>query len=176
MRALRGDDLGQFVEGRVGLVDHVGWADPDAVADADIAMVRQQLPDLAAGMPGGAAGAAVLRLMAVGQPVGFGPADLDDGAGQPFLGNAGDGGEQVRGDEPGRAGGDAGAADLLPEFAEWHAVQGGQPGDVGDGGLVACGRDRDGQTRVHQALAAAVFVDWRVRWRGGLGRVARSAA
>jgi hypothetical protein len=28
-------------QARVGLVDQVGWADPDAVADADVAVVRQ---------------------------------------------------------------------------------------------------------------------------------------
>jgi hypothetical protein len=138
--------------------------------------MRQQLPDLAAGVPGGAAGAAVLRFVAVGQPVGFGPADLDDGAGQPGFGDAGDGGEKVGGDEPGRAGGGAGPTDLLPEFGERYAVQGGEPIDVGGGGLVACGCDRDGQARVHQALAVAVFAGWRVRWRGGSGRVDRSAA
>ena len=49
---MRGDDFGELVEGRVGLVGQVGWADPDVVAGADVAVVRQELPDGAAGVAG----------------------------------------------------------------------------------------------------------------------------
>lgn len=49
---LRGDDVGQLVEGRAGLAEQVRWADPDAAADADVAVVRQQLQDRTAGVAG----------------------------------------------------------------------------------------------------------------------------
>lgn len=67
VRALRGDDLGQFVKAGIGLVDDIGWADPGT----DVEAVREQLPDRAARVPGGAAGTSVLRFVTEGLPVGF---------------------------------------------------------------------------------------------------------
>lgn len=143
--ALRGDDLGEVVEGRVGLIDDVGWPDPDAVAGADVAVVREQLSDTAAGMPGGAAGTSVLRFVAEREPVRLRSSDLDDDAGQACFGDSGDSGEQVGGDGAAGAGGSARPADLVPELGEREAVQVGEPGDVGRRGFVVGGRDRGGQ-------------------------------
>jgi hypothetical protein len=70
-------------------------------------------------------------------------ADLDEGASQPGLGDAGDGGEPVTGYHHGGVGRLSGAADLPPELGERDAVQVGEPGDVGGGGFVVGGRDRD---------------------------------
>jgi hypothetical protein len=90
---LRRDDLGQIFRRRVRVVEQVWRADPDPVTGADVAVVREYLQDRAAGVPGGAAGAAALRFVAVGEPVRFWLAHLDHGAGQQRLRQAGDGGE-----------------------------------------------------------------------------------
>ena len=71
VRALRSDDLGQGGEVGQRQSEQVGWADPDAVSDADVSVMREDVQDGPAGVLGVAAGAAVLRFVAQGRPVGL---------------------------------------------------------------------------------------------------------
>ena len=80
---------------------------------------------------------------------------------------AGDRCEPIEGDQTAGAAGAAWVADLFPQLGQGQAVQGGQPLDVGPGGLVVRGWDGDRQPGVHHAEASAA-----ARAAGGLGGVA----
>lgn len=148
---LRGDDFGQPGQARLRVVDLVRRADPNLVAGADVSAVAEQVQHWPAWVAGVAAAAAALWLMAQREPVRFRRARLDDGAFEPVPGL---GGEQVAVEAAGGTAFGLRAAGLLPEVFNGHVMQRGEPGEVGDGDLLVCGPDRDGQAGDHQRVPA----------------------
>jgi hypothetical protein len=123
-----GDDLRQLGEVALEMICLVRWSDPDPVTGADVVVVREQLNDRSAGMPGVAAPAAALGLVAHGLPVRARDAQPDDRAFESGARLVGDGGEQVGLEGLALAVAASRSADLLPEVVEGHVVQGGEPG------------------------------------------------
>ncbi|MGW2770233.1 hypothetical protein [Streptomyces sp. NPDC001275] len=133
--ALGVDDFGEPGEVDGGVVD-VGRADPGAVAQADVAVVGQEPGHLAAGVPGVAAVAAGLGLVAEQRPVGPWCAQFGQGSGEGVDGAPGERGEAFGADDAAHAAGPLALGDLCPEVVDVEAVKGGQASDVGGGDLV----------------------------------------
>lgn len=168
MPPLRPGDVGELgAEGSGGLPG-VRGADPELVAGADIAVVRQQPGDRAAVVAGVAARTAGLGLVPPRLPVRLGAAHLGQCPPEVPGWPAGDVGEPA-GDDVAAAGSRTRAADLVPQLGGVQAVQAGQAGQVGREGFVP-GR-RDGDREPHQPVSGPA-----ARRAGDRVMPARSAA